>query len=193
MNLLRNRFNTKHLLLLFLFFLPSCGYRFGRGELIQSYSTVCIPYVAGDRDGIFTAALIRKITSSGCLAYRSTGADLVLQVSLLIPEDINIGFIYAPADKGDDFYSNIVVSNEARVTLNASVTLLDRATGACVLGPVVMGSFLDYDFAPDLTDVNYHAFSLGQLEMHTLAQEAALPSLYNLMADKIVSYLCNCW
>ena len=161
--------------------------------MIQSYSTVCIPYVEGDRDGLFTAALIRKITTSGCLTYRSSGADLVLRVSLLLPDDVNIGFIYAPPDKGDDEASNIVVSNEARVSLNASVTLIDRATCDPILGPVVMGSFLDYDFAPDLTDVNFHAFSLGQLEMHTLAQEAALPSLYDLMAAKIVSYLCNYW
>ena len=58
-------------------FLTSCGYHLGRGEFCQGYRTVCVPFVEGDRDGLFTNALIRAFTTSGCLTYGGTAADLV--------------------------------------------------------------------------------------------------------------------
>jgi hypothetical protein len=173
--------------------LTSCGYRFGRGEVCQRYSTVCVPYVEGDKDGLFTSALIKAFTTSGCLAYGGYGSDLALKVSLLPPEDINIGYEYAPADEATGFSSNVVVANEARLTLVASVLLIDRRTGMTVLGPLKIGRYLDYDFEPDLSTVNFHAFSLGQLEMHNLAEDAAFPALYKLLAEKIVDYVNHGW
>jgi hypothetical protein len=187
--------NSKSFLLVALlaFCLPACGYRFGRGEILQRYSTVCVPYAEGDNEGLFTAALVRSVITRGCLAYRSCGADLVLKVCLVKPTDINIGFIYAPPDVGDNEASNIVVSNEARLTLAARVSLIDRCTGQCVVGPMEIISSLDYDFEPDLGNDNFHTFSLGQLEMHNLAQDAAFPPLYTLLAEKIVDYVNNSW
>ncbi len=175
------------LTLILLFLLTSCGYRWGRGELIEHYSSVCIPYVDGDEEGVMTAALIRAMTTSGALAYRSRGADLQLLVCLLPPEDENIGFVYAPDDQ------DIVVSNEARLTLSSSVRLVDRRTGCLILGPLEITSSLTYDFEPDLTNVNENAFSLGQLEMNNPAQRAAFPSLYTLLSEKIVDYVNHCW
>jgi hypothetical protein len=161
--------------------------------MVQRYSSVCVPYVEGDRDGVFTTALVRAVTERGLLAFRSCGADLLLKVCLQEPSDTNIGFIYAPSDKGDNHASNIVVSNEARTTLIASVALIDRRTGNCLLGPLMINSSIDYDFEPDLDNVNFHAFSLGQLEMHNLAQDAAFSPLYVLLAEKIVDYIHNAW
>ncbi|MCC5832127.1 MAG: lipopolysaccharide-assembly family protein [Chlamydiales bacterium] len=173
--------------------LPSCGYRVGRGELIERYSSVCIPYVEGDDEGLLTTALIRATTKSGTLAYRSYGSDLMLKVCLLPPLDTNIGFSYAPDDTEDDNFSDIVVSNEARLTMMATFTLVDRRTGICILGPCEITSSLTYDFEPDLSNVNFHAFSLGQLEMHALALDAATPSLYRILAEKIVDHVNHCW
>jgi len=149
------------LCLCLLLFLTSCGYRFGRGELIESYHSVCIPYVEGDNQGYLTTALIRSMTTRGALAYRSYDSDLVLRVCLFEPTDTNIGFAYAPEDDGS--ISNIVVSNEARLTMTAAIRLIDRCTGSCVLGPCEITSSITYDFEPDLTNVNSHAFSLGQI------------------------------
>jgi hypothetical protein len=175
------------------FSLTSCGYHFGRGEILQRYSTLCVPYVEGDLEGFFTATLIRTVTERGCLAYRDSGSDLLLEVCLLEPLDTNIGYIYAPPDQGDDEASDIIVANEARLGLTAQVTLIDRRTGSSLFGPLTIGCFLDYDFEPDLDNVDFHAFSLGQLEMHPLAQDAALSPLYTLLAEKIVDYVNNSW
>ena len=179
------------LILLLLGLCTSCGYRFGRGEILERYSTVCVPYVEGDDQGVFTTTLIRTLTSRGSLTYSSYGSDLLLKVCLFAPSDVNIGFAYAPKRGGE--FTHIVVSNEARLTLNARVTLMDRRTGACILGPLQIATSIDYDFEPDLSDLNANAFSLGQLEMHNLAQDAAYPPLYNLLAEKIVDYVSCAW
>lgn len=178
----------------FIFFCTSgCGYHFGRGELGRLYNTVSVPFVEGDHDGIFTATLVRALTVRGELTYKAAGADLMLKVGLLEPSDTNIGYIYAPPDKGDDEASNIVVSNEARLSIGARVILIDRCTGCYIFGPIEIRNSLDYDFEPDLGNSNDHAFSLGQLEMHNLAQDATLPSLYAILAEKIVDYINNSW
>ncbi len=179
------------ILLILCTLVSSCGYRFGRGEVVNQYCTVCIPYVEGDDRGVLTTSLIRAITTRGALAYRSCGADLKLNVCLFSPVDTNIGFAYAPPDERG--VSNIVVSNEARLQLTARVTVVDRCTGQCVLGPMEITRFIDYDFEPDLGNVDVHAFSLGQLEMHNLAQDAAFYPLYTLLAEKIVDYVNNSW
>ena len=171
--------------------LSSCGYHLGRGEILQRYSTICVPYVEGDEEGFFTTILIRALSTQGDLAYRSCGADLLLKVSLFAPSDTNIGFILAP--KKDTEGTKIVVSNEARLTMGACITLIDRRTGQCIWGPWEIRRSIDYDFEPDLGDLNFHAFSLGQLEMHDLAQDAAFCPLYTLLAEKIVDLLNNSW
>jgi len=71
--------------------------------------------------------------------------------------------------------------------------LIDRCTGACILGPCEITSSITYDLEPDLSNVNFHAFSLGQLQMHNLALDAATPPLYTLLAEKIVDYVDHCW
>ena len=192
-NHLMHRLNGPIILIFFCSLsLTSCGYRFGTGECLGQYRSVCIPYVEGDREGLLTTALIHAVTTSGTLAYRSYGSDLSLRVCLLDPLDTNIGFGYAPPqDEGGK--SKIVVSNEARLTLTACVSLIDRCTGECVFGPSEVTTSLTYDFEPDLGNVDEHAFSLGQLEMHNLAHDAALPPLYTRLAQKIVDYVGHCW
>lgn len=183
-------------LLSLLLCLTSCGYHFGRGDLIERYRTVCIPYVEGDDQGYLTTALIRAMTTNGALGYRSCNSDLVLRVCLLKPVDTNIGFAYAPPkdkEKKNKKKNKIIVSNEARLTTTATVRLVDRSTGNCILGPCEITSFITYDFEPDLSNIDFHAFSLGQLERHNLAQDAATPALYTILAEKIVDYVNHSW
>lgn len=169
-----------------------CGYRLGRGEIIERYASVCIPYAEGDTQGNLTTALIRAMTTKGVLAYQSYSADLLLRVCLFEPDDENIGFDYAPPEM-DGKKVKILVSNEARLTLTARISLIDRITGECVLGPTNISSWIDFDFEPDLSNVGFHAFALGQLEMHNLAQDAAFHPLYALLAEKIVDYVNYSW
>jgi len=154
---------------------------------------VCVPYVEGDKDGLFTAALIRAVTTSGCWVYGGSGGDLVLKVSLLPPEDLTIGYIFAPPDRDDHLFKNTIVSQEARLILAANVVLVERGTGKTLFGPLTVGRYLDYDYEPDLSNKDLNAFSLGQLEMHNLAQDAAFPALYTLLAEKIVDYVNKGW
>ena len=189
------KFLLKHQILflfLLLLFLTACGYRFGRGEILERYSTVCVPFVEGDNQGLFTATLIRTLAAKGSVAYRSSGADLALRVSLLPPSDTNIGFMFAPKKKREEI-SKIVVSNEARLGIGARIMVIDRRTGCPLLGPLEVWSSVDYDFEPDLSNINENAFSLGQLEMHNIAQEAAFFPLYAMLAEKIVDYVNNSW
>ena len=110
-----------------------------------------------------------------------------MQVCLLKPEDENIGFLYAPGDDGKK--SNIVVANEGRLSISARVSLLDVSTGSCLLGPTIISSSLSFDFEPDLSNVQNHKLSLGQMEMNELAKDAAFPALYQKLSQKIIDYL----
>jgi len=181
------------LFFILLFSLVSCGYRWGSGEILERYSTVCIPYAEGDKDGLFTAALVKAATTRGSLRYTSYGADLTLKVCLLAPEDVNIGFIYAPKHDEKDKFTHITTANEARLTQKASVSLIDRRSATCVFGPFLVEAYLDYDFESDLSNVNDNSFSLGQFEMHNIAQDAAFPRLYTILSEKIVDYVNNSW
>ncbi|NGX61031.1 MAG: hypothetical protein K940chlam9_00509 [Chlamydiae bacterium] len=180
--------------------LSSCGYRFGRGELINRYQTVCVPFVEGDFKGELTEALVKAIATSTTLGLISCGSELRLEVCLFAPEDENIGFAYAPEEddeeekkKEKEKFSKIVVSNEARLSLSASFSLIENQTGCLLLGPCRVTSSIDFDFEPDLGNVDFHAFSLGQLEMHNLALEGALTPLYTNLAEKIVDYVQHAW
>lgn len=173
------------------FLMTGCGYRWGKGGVAECYSSVRVPYVEGDKKGAMTAALINRVASTGTLNYVSCGGDLSLKVCLLLPRDTNIGYIYAPGSGGK--VSNIVVANEARLTLRATVSLVDCSNGKCIMGPVEIASSLTYDYEPDLSNVNFHRFSLGQLEMHDLAKDGAFPALYDQLAQKIVDYVNHSW
>ncbi|MEZ5315432.1 MAG: LPS assembly lipoprotein LptE [Chlamydiales bacterium] len=175
------------------FILSACGYRFSQKDLIGSYTSVCIPYVEGDNKGLLTNALIHAMTVSGALVYRAHGGDLLLKVVTASPLDTNIGFAYAPSNKEDDKFSDFIVSDEARLTMKATFSLIDHQTGDCIFGPYEAIASLTYDFDPDLTNINFHAFSLGQLEMHNLALDAATNRLYQILAQKIISIINHCW
>ncbi|NGX55464.1 MAG: hypothetical protein KR126chlam2_01099 [Chlamydiae bacterium] len=175
----------------FLILLTSCsGYHFGHGGVMERYCSICVPFVEGDNNGQLTNALISQISSQGILAYRSCGADLLLKVCIFEPSDENIGFNYASINDED---AKVVVANEARLSIVARVSLIERSSQKCLLGPIEILSSIAYDFEPDLSNVTNHNFAIGQLEMNSLAKDAAFPPLYNLLAQKIVDYLAHSW
>ncbi|MCP5469660.1 MAG: hypothetical protein H7A36_04050 [Chlamydiales bacterium] len=176
--------------LLLLLLLTSCGYHFGTGEEISR--RIAVPYVEGDDFGLLTAALVRSVNHQGDLVFTSRENDYKLKVCLSPPRDENVGFWYAPR-KSDVGYTNIIVPMEARVTLTAKIELYDCRNNCRVMGPCKVSAFLDYDFNSDLTNINQHAFSLGQLEMHNIAKNFAMRSLYDQLAEKIVDYVAYSW
>ncbi len=169
-----------------------CGYQFGRGAIDNQYTTICIPYVEGDFEGRMTDALIKAVTERGALRYTNTGSELLLKVSLFASEEATIGFAYAPKKRREKF-THVITSNEARLTLGAHVTVIDRKRGESILGPLDLIKSLDYDYESDLTKSSSNTFSLGQLDMQNAAQEAACSALYILLAEKIADYVHNGW
>lgn len=183
----------KHFLIIFLLliFCTGCGYRFGRGDFVEKYSTISIPYVEGDHDGILTGEIIHKISARGALRYVKSGGDLILTVCLADPNDENIGFTYVKNNEG--VLTNILAANEARLTLVAKISVIEACSGRTVIGPVHVVSSLTYDFEPDYRRFNFHNFALGQLEVHNLAEDAAFRPVYNDLAQKIVDYVSYSW
>ncbi len=179
------------LLLVFCLLFSSCTYKWGKGSIDEQYSTISIPYVEGDWEGILTSALIRRFSANGALEVVNGGGDLCLSVCLLEPQREIIGYIIAPVEDTDG--KKVLFSNEARLTLTAVVTVTDKRSQCTLFGPLEISAYLDYDYEPDLTSVDDHAFSLGQLEMRNLAEDAARPSLFFLLAEKIVDYVIFCW
>ncbi len=175
--------------LLFLLLLTSCGYHLGTGGESRA---VAVPYVEGDDYGLLTAAIVRSVNNQTDLTYSNRSSDLRLKVCLSPPKDENVGFWYAPKKKQAGF-TNIVVPMEARVTLTAKVEVYDCRNNCRLFGPCKISSFLDYDFNSDLTNINEHRFSLGQLEMHNIAKDVAVRSLYDELAEKIVDYVAHSW
>jgi len=173
-------------LLLVLGILSGCGYHLGSSSLAREYKTFYIPYAKGDNQGVFTQALIHRMSTSSPLRYCHDGADVEIKVCLSAPKQNNIGFIYARSRPNTP---NVTTANEGRLTQSATVSVVDCSRGCTIMGPTEITAFLEYDFDSDMTVINRHTFSLGQLEMNPLAKDAATPSLYGLLAEKIVDYV----
>src|SRR5689334_1887340 len=62
------------------FIFSGCQYQFGYGDIPSKYSTISIPFVEGDGDGVLTAELVRQFSTSGALRYVPNGGALTLKV-----------------------------------------------------------------------------------------------------------------
>lgn len=172
--------------------LTSCGYHFINREGVECAHTISIPFVKGDEYGYLTSALVQEISSRTPWKYTYAQGDLTLVVCLSDWDSDNIGYRFAPP-KNAGGEKKVVVAQEGRITVTASVTLINRHTGQVVCGPLEVSQSLTFDFEPDFTNVKFHQFSLGQLEMRPLAEQAAYSSLDTLLAQKIVDVLHHCW
>jgi hypothetical protein len=179
------------LVVLFCLTLTGCAYHMGDGGVMRDGSTMAIPFIEGDNLGLMTQRLTRDLKSEHRFTLVGSGADYKLKVCLSAPKTTNIGYIYAPQKNGG--VSNIIIPNQGRMTLKAKVELIDCVNNCNVLGPQTVETFLDYDFNPDITKINFNQFSLGQLEMNEMAKDAARDSLYYLLSEKIVDLLDSAW
>lgn len=178
----------KLLLLLLLFFCTGCGYRWGEGGGFAPGNTIFVPYIEGDIQGHFTNALIYEIVHRSSLRYESEAPDYILKVCFLPPIDTTIGFRYGTGNE-----SRVVLADEGRLTLIASVTMIDCDTGIVVRRWDRIIASIDYDFESDFSHLGEDVFSLGQLKMHAQARESSSYGLAELMAQKIVDSLLYCW
>lgn len=153
--------------------------------------TVSVPYIAGDTEGYLVDALVRHVVRRTGWRYVPSGGRLLLRVTLEPIDDENIGFAFVPKEGGG--LTQVLQPNEGRMVLGAWVEILDAYSCATLLGPIHITESVTYDFALDTTNIDVHAFSMGQLEVHNIAQDAALCPLYDRLAEKIVDTLRYNW
>jgi hypothetical protein len=175
------------LLPLILLLLTGCGYRMGIGSITEQYTTFHVSYAKGDEKGAFTSALIEKMSTTTPLRYVNSGADLEITVCLSSVTQRNIDFLYSPK------YPKVTTPHEGRLTQTATLTVTDCKKKCELIAKTPIVAALDYDFLSDYGTINQHTFTLGQLEMNPLAKDAATPSLYVILSEKIVDYVCHSW
>ena len=179
------------LFVLGLFFFSSCGYRFGQGQLDQTYRSISIPYVIGDQDGILTATLIKQFSDSSFLQYANCQADLCLVVKILDIYDENIGFRFDRKREGR--LARSIIPTETRLTIEVELTLSESSSGKILRGPIKLQSCIEFDHDYYSSRDAVNAFSLGQLTDYDEAYDAAQKPLNDAIAKKIVDYVCQSW
>lgn len=169
--------------------LTSCGYQLGSGGSLPRM-TVGIPFIDGDKDGLFTEELIRQISSRTSLTYSDDNPQTVLIVKLLELRDENVGFRYDRKRSGE--LRHTIIPVETRLETQAEITLYSVGSGCILLGPVVVGATIDFDheYYPNRNAVN--VFSLGQLTDIDAARDAAILPLSRELARRVADYLTLC-
>lgn len=175
----------------FLLLLSACGYRFADDTFATRYSTISVPYVAGDWDGGLTSAIVEQIGRTGCYTYQRDGGALLLKVVLGKFDEKNIGFRYDRNRRGE--LRDAIIPTETRLTAHVEVTLIEAASGTQLLGPVCLSASVDFDhdYESPLNSVNI--FSLGQLNDYDDAHDAVYRPLNRVLAQKIVDFICDSW
>jgi hypothetical protein len=175
-----------------------CSYRCQLPEEING-RTVNIPYVRGDTDGLLTGALVYQLAATGLVEYKQAKADYELQVNILNVENYKIG--YRKERKPDGKRRKNLIPVEGREKVIVEAYLKSTLTGETLWGPRIISADADYDYVDedtlkDLSFINKEgqrqsilAFSLGQLESVSCAQEAAFRPLYQRLAKNVVNAL----
>jgi hypothetical protein len=180
------------LLILGCFFLSSCTYQFGHGELSERYSTISIPYIEGDQKGELTAEVVKMMSTSGAFRYVADhNGDLVLQIKLVELRDENIGFRYDRKRSGH--IKKSLIPTETRVTALAEVTVVDARSGNILRGPTRITGNADFDHSYYTSRHAENVFSIGQLNDMDAARDAVMHPLNQHLAEKIVDYVINSW
>ncbi|WP_195155528.1 LPS assembly lipoprotein LptE [Candidatus Protochlamydia phocaeensis] len=170
----------------------SCQYRFGRGELAEQYSTICVPYIEGDTEGELTAEVIKRLSLSGGLRYVSSGGDLILSVKIIEMRDENIGFRYDRKKHGE--LKRSIIPTETRLSALVEVSVKEAGSGQIIRGPTRLTGSVDFDH--EYYYSSHHAlniFSLGQLNDIDAAHDAAMHPLNRHLAERIADYVLNSW
>lgn len=173
-------------------FLSSCSYRQGLGGGLSScYSTISVPYIAGDCDGALTSAVIKEIVRSGAFEFRYWGAALILNVEVIDIDEENIGFRYDRKKRGK--LTKDIIPTEERMSIVVEVSVTEAASCCTVLQPVRLMACVDYDHDYYSSRDGVNIFSLGQLSDLDEAYDAAKTPLYKAIAEKIVDYITESW
>jgi len=167
--------------------LTSCGYHMGANPNLVACRTFSVPYVCGDKDGLFTQELVRQLSLSG-VEYVSCHPDYILNVSL-VRRAATIG--YRRERTYEDDLGKRLVATEERGTYCATFSVVRARCGSIVMGPCTVSESMDYDFQPETSPQNQTRASLGQLDFLKAAGDGAKTPLNRLLAKKIADYVLN--
>lgn len=179
------------LFVLFLFTLTGCGYQFGSSSLADRYSSISVPFVEGDRDGSFTAELVKKVSTSTTFDFEKEGGDLILLAKILDFRDYNIGFRYDRDREGN--LLRTIIPAETRTNMIVEVQVVDACSGETIVGPTRLAAYVDYDHEYYSSRDGVNIFSLGQLTDFYEAHDAMYHPLNIALSQKIVDYINNSW
>ena len=169
-----------------LLMLTGCGYQLSRGMQGGRVVSLAVPYVVGDEDGRLTFEVVRAVSQMPQYRYTPDGGEQILVVELVEGREENVGFRYDR--KKDGKRKKEIVPTETRLFVRVQVSLVEAATGQCLLGPTSIQEAVDYDhFYYGHHEVN--VFSLGQLTDREAAKEAAGVPLNERVAQQIVDWL----
>ena len=110
--------------LLPLLLLNSCSYEWYSSE--GSLRTVSVPFVTGDEDGSFTAALVHALSRSG-ISVVSSGASRRLEAKIKAASTEVVGYRIDPQKIKSEIKKNIVAS-EGRRNLSVEVALYSSSS-----------------------------------------------------------------
>ena len=177
--------------LLLLFMMTGCGYQFGGSSLADRYCSMSVPFVEGDRDGSFTAELVKRVSTSTSFDFEKEGGNLILLVKILDFGDNNIGFRYDRDSEGK--LLRTIIPAETRTNMIAEVQVVDANSGEIVVGPTRISAYVDYDHEYYSSRDGVNIFSLGQLTDFYEAHDAMYHPLNIALSQKIVDYINNSW
>jgi hypothetical protein len=180
-----------------LLLLSSCGYRSEGSESELGMVTISVPYIKGDPEGRLAKEIVRSLSSSGQFDCVQLGGALTLDVAIVAEGDERIGYRFDRDPTSGALRDNIV-GTENRISLSASVSLVDTVANQVSLGPQIVKVYAEYDyvdsnsirdltfFTPQGTPEKVLDFSLGQLDSVEGAHDDSLAVLYRHLAQKIV-------
>lgn len=178
--------------------LMGCGYHLGEQAVVQRLqdSSLSIPYVNQDLDGQLTDELIKAFSSSGLFTYTPKQGALELNVRIVRQDNKCIGWRYNRNPQGQR--NKDLIGTEGRRYVDAEVMLVDTLNDEILLGPVVVGASLDFDYyEPDsIRDLSFVdaagvrqtsvMFSLGQLDSTEGAYDDVWVPLSRILAKNIL-------
>lgn len=183
-----------------LLLLAGCGgYQFEGAGSTAELTSVSIPYIKGDGEGMLNTEIAKALSISGVFDYVQNAGSLVLEASIVADGDERIGYRYDRNATTGERRDNIV-GTENRRELAVEIKLVDSHSGAIVLGPEVIRATTEYDYVDgnsirDLVFIENGTpqtvlnFSLGQLDSVNGAHDDASASIYQIVAQKITQRL----
>ncbi len=184
---------------LVLLLFASCGYHF-EGSEKNAQTTLSIPYIKGDGQGILNTELVKVLSSAHLFDYVQNGGALTLEASLIADGDDRIGFRF-DRDPATGKRRDNIVGTENRRSMSVQIQLIDTYTQKVVFGPQVISATADYDYVdensirdlafitPPGTPVTVLNFSLGQLDSVDGAHDDSDRVVYRQLAQKIADIL----